>query len=181
MELADVEAKGQHAIILTHVPNIEECTRQFGVRWQALMDRFNSVIIFSVHGHVHKEDWNVRRDMLQKNPLSMNYIVGSATTYQNKPPSFSVLYLEPKNLLPIDFETYSFDLDLANSHDNKPEWKVHHSYRETYGLPDLSPASFLKYTEKMLLDNGEAALKYRNHRHIDHLSTDNQGGCDSKC
>lgn len=146
------------------------------------MDRFNSVIIFSVHGHVHKEDWNVQRDILDRNPLSMNFVVGSATTFQNKPPSFSVIYLEPENLLPIDFETYSFDLDLANNKEgSEPEWKVHHSFRKTYGLKDLSPGSFLKYSAKMLLDNGEAALKYRNHRSMDHKSTDNQGSCDGKC
>jgi hypothetical protein len=44
----------------------------------------------------------------------MNFIVGSATTYKGKPPSFNVMYVDPETMLPIDFETHTFDLEHAN-------------------------------------------------------------------
>ena len=54
-ELEEIERKGGTAIILSHVPNGHECTRQFGKRYHALMDRFQNIIRFSVAGHYHTE------------------------------------------------------------------------------------------------------------------------------
>ena len=39
-ELDQLEKTGGHAIMLSHVPNIDECTRQFSLRWHALVDRY---------------------------------------------------------------------------------------------------------------------------------------------
>jgi hypothetical protein len=47
----------------------------------------------------------------------VNFIVGSVTTYKGKPPSFNIIYVDPETLLPIDFETHTFDLDYANKFD----------------------------------------------------------------
>lgn len=43
-----------------------------------------------------------------------------------------------ENMIPIDIETYSFDIDKANKY-NKPEWIRNFSDREIYNLKDLSP------------------------------------------
>lgn len=58
----------------------------------------------------------------------MNFIVGSATTYKGKPPSFNVMYVDPETKLPIDFETHTFDLDHANRYD-QPKWDLKYNYR----------------------------------------------------
>ena len=58
-ELAELERIGGQAIMLSHVPNIEECTRQFGQRWHALMDRYQTVIRFGLYGHWHYEFYNI--------------------------------------------------------------------------------------------------------------------------
>jgi len=39
-ELHALEKVGGQAIMLSHVPNIDECSRQIGLRWSALMDRY---------------------------------------------------------------------------------------------------------------------------------------------
>lgn len=52
--------------------------------------------------------------MYEKKPIGVNFISGSGTTYQGKPPSFNVVYLDPETMLPIDYESYAFDLDHAN-------------------------------------------------------------------
>ena len=39
-ELQKLEDMGGMAIILGHLPNIDECDKQFGLRWHALMDRY---------------------------------------------------------------------------------------------------------------------------------------------
>jgi hypothetical protein len=38
-----------------------------------------------------------------------------------KNPSFSILHVDPETMLPVDFETWSFDLDYANKYD-APKW-----------------------------------------------------------
>jgi hypothetical protein len=52
--------------------------------------------------------------MLEKKPIGMSFIVGSTTTFTGKNPSFNVIYLDPDTMLPIDYETYGFDIQQAN-------------------------------------------------------------------
>ena len=47
----------------------------------------------------------------------MSFIVGSMTSYNGKPPSFNVVYLDPDTMLPIDYEVYAFNLTHANQFD----------------------------------------------------------------
>jgi transposase len=39
-ELAKVEKEGGAVIMMSHMGNIDQCERQFGLRWHALMDRY---------------------------------------------------------------------------------------------------------------------------------------------
>ena len=51
-------------------------------------------------------------------PIGMNFIIGSVSPYMGslsgapsgKNPSFSVAYIDPDTSLPVDIETYGFDL-----------------------------------------------------------------------
>lgn len=119
-ELAELEQAGGAAIILSHIPNIDECNRQFGKRLHALLDRYQHVVRWSAYSHTHKEQFNVQKDVVNQMPVGMNYIIGSATPYvssvgstpklKGKNPSFSVMYLDPETSLPVDVETYSLNL-----------------------------------------------------------------------
>jgi hypothetical protein len=134
------------------------------------------VIRFGIYAHIHKEQFQVVRDIAFKQPIGMNFIVGSATTYQGKPPSFNVLHLDPETMLPVDFETYAFDLDHANLYD-EPKWERKFNYTETYNMKDLSPGSFLKVSEEIYY-NETAAKAFRNHRYIDSPSMNLDEPCD---
>ena len=39
-ELKQLEKEGGAAIILAHVPNLDECMRQYGRRFHAILDRY---------------------------------------------------------------------------------------------------------------------------------------------
>lgn len=117
--------------------------------------------------------------MTFKKPIGMNYIIGSATTYLGKPPSFNVIELDPVTMLPVYFETYAFDLVHANKYDD-PKWDLKYNYTETYNLPDLSPQSFLEHSE-LMFRNETAAIQYRNHRYIDGPGQNPTDPCDRKC
>lgn len=150
-ELLALEKIGGQAIMLSHVPNIDECNRQYGRRYHALMDRFQTVIRFGVYAHIHQEQYQVVRDMIQKKPIGFNFILGSGTTYTGKPPSFNIAYLDPETLIPVQFETIAFDLDHANKFD-EPKWDLKIDYVKDYGLPDMSPQSFYDHSMKIYED-----------------------------
>ena len=119
--LSDLEKVNGSAIIVAHVPNIDECLRQYGRRFHAIVDRYQTVIRWSMYAHIHEEQYQVVTDMVQKEPIGMNFIVGSGTTFQGKPPSFNVIYLDPESMIPLDYESWVFDLEKANAED-KPTW-----------------------------------------------------------
>ena len=58
-ELQHLENGGGQAIILAHVPNLDECNRQYGRRFHAILDRYQTVIRFGVYSHVHEEQYQV--------------------------------------------------------------------------------------------------------------------------
>ena len=134
------------------------------------MDRYQHVIRWSMNSHFHKEQFQVTRDMYTHEPIGMNFWVGSATPYvmkweNGKEPDFQVLYMDPDTLLPVDLETYSFDLERANVK-NEPRWTRKYSIKESYGLPDLSPKSFYNYAQRIMFEE-DVAKKVRNHYRID--------------
>ena len=143
--LHDLEKVNGTAIIIAHVPNINECLRQYGRRFHAIVDRYQTVIRWSAFSHIHQEQYQVVTDMIRKEPIGMNFIVGSATTYHGKPPSFNLIYLDPELMIPLEYESWAFDLDKANSED-KPTWYRKLNYKEEYGLKDLSPRSFMDHS-----------------------------------
>lgn len=61
--------------------------------------------------HIHSELYQVMGDIKEGKSIGMNFIVGSATTYKGKPPSFDLLYLDPETMLPVDLEVWAFDLE----------------------------------------------------------------------
>jgi hypothetical protein len=67
--------------MLYHVPNIDECGRQFGKRLHALLDKYQHVVRWGMQGHIHDEQWQVQRDVLTKQPIGVNFIVGSVTSF----------------------------------------------------------------------------------------------------
>ena len=76
----------------------------------------------------------------------MNFIVGSVTTYSWKEPNFNVIYLDPETMLPIDYENYVFDLDLANQFD-EPIWNLKFDQKKDFEMEDLSPQSHFELSK----------------------------------
>ena len=119
----------------------------------------------------------MQTDIEFKHPIGLNLVVSSATTFQGKSPSFSVAYLDPVTMLPINLETYAFDLAHANEHDEE-KWVKMWDYLSEYELEDLSPASMQKFSEKMFRDEKAASL-YKAHRNVKHVKPDEN--CDFPC
>ena len=150
--------------MLAHVPNQDECTRQYARRYHAIADRFQHVIRFGMFSHVHSELYQVMSDIKSGSTIGMSYIVGSVTTFQGKSPSFDIMYLDPETMLPVELETYAFDLESANQHD-APSWNLHIDVRKEYGMDDLSPSSFLKLSQQIKADK-DVCGKYKSNSRV---------------
>lgn len=86
--------------------------------------------------------------MLDKKPLAVNFVAGSATTYVHINPSFLTLEIDYEYLLPVKAKTYMLNITKANS-ENKATWEVGIDYLKDYNMSDLSPNSFNKWSEQV--------------------------------
>lgn len=112
----------------------------------------------------------------------VDQIGGSLTTYTEKNPSFMVIEMDAKTLLPVNFKTYYFDLVEANEHpDREPNWTMLHDYKEYYQMEDLSPSSFLKLSERFAVDQDLANLYSWNKRRQYGAETTNANGLHLFC
>ena len=142
------------------------------------MDRYQATIRWSMYGHVHQEQYQVQTAVDDGKAIGMNYIVGSTTTFIGKNPSFNVIYLDPETMLPLEYETYAFDLTYANQHDD-PRWFKEFDYKQNFTMPDLSPESFMAHSQLFLKDEA-VARQFRNQRHVQGPAAGNlTAPCDS--
>lgn len=163
-QLEELEEQDAYAIILAHVPNLDECTRQYARRYHAIADRFQHVIRFGMFSHVHSELYQVMKDINSGKSIGMNFIVGSVTTFQHKAPNFDILYLDPDTMLPVDMETYIFDLESANKND-APQWNLYINVKDEYNMKDLSPASISNLSDSILADK-DVCTKYKHNTKV---------------
>lgn len=137
-QLKEVEAMNGTAIILGHLPNLEECLFQFGHRFRTILNRFSHIISFSMFSHVHWHELQIMRDLVTKEATGINFIASSATPYTDKPPSFDVVYLDPDTMRPVEYEIYAFDMDEANKN-NVTKWSRYFDYKTGFNMTDLRP------------------------------------------
>lgn len=110
-ELTKMESEGKNAIILAHVPpGSEDCLYQWAIRYNALMDRFQHVVRFSIHGHKHIEKHSTVRSIDDRTPIGIQYWSSSGTTFTDVNPSYRVFEVEAETMLPVRVETYFFDI-----------------------------------------------------------------------
>lgn len=154
-ELMEVEALGGIALLISHyTPN--QCQHQFGTRYRALMERFQSTVRFTMHGHTHTQYFEIVQSMSNPGtPIMLANVGGSVTTYSEQNPSYMMIDFDQETMLPVNMFTYYLDIDQANA-DGYPTWKLLHDYKEEYGLTDISPKSMKELSERFLTDEDTA-------------------------
>jgi len=156
-ELDQLEKDGGFAYIIGHIPP-RGCLHQFGVRFKALMERYQHIVRFSSFGHTHSEDLFVTRAFNSSDAIGMSLISGSGTSGGGHNPAFTVIEWDKEFMVPINIHTYFLNLTEANAHpDAAPAWKVLHDFKQEYELEDLSPATMKEFTNRMYNDAQLAA------------------------
>jgi len=158
-ELLKIEESKGLAYIIGHIPP-SSCLHQFGIRYKALMERFQHVVHFSSWGHSHSEQIFITGAINTTQMIGLNMISGSGTTGGNRNPAFTVIEWDLEFMLPTNTRTFYMNLTQANANpDAEPVWEELHDMVKEYGLFDMSPSSMKNFTERMY-QNSTLASQY---------------------
>lgn len=135
-------------MIISHIPpGSSDCLYEWAIRYNAILDRFQHIVRFSVYGHVHIESFGTIRGFNDSLPIGTHIWTGSVSTWVQVNPSFRMIVVDEQTMLPVKINTYSMNIRDAN-----PEWKYDHELTEFYNMTDLSPASYDLLSTRFLTD-----------------------------
>ena len=151
-----MELKNETGIIISHMAPYS-CLKEWSTRFQALMDRYQHLIRFSLYGHTHSEKFfltrsvsNINGNLGDTRPIGINLALAPTTTYQDKHPSFAVYDIDEETMLITNITTYYFNITEANAKGTLYDWQVYHNILQDFGMKDCSPSSFQSYAKNVL-------------------------------
>lgn len=164
-ELIELEKNEGYAHIIAHIPSVS-CLHQFGIRYKALMERFQHVVRFSSFGHTHDESLFITQAINTTSPIGFNFVSASGTSGGDRNPAFTMVEFDAEYMVPLNVHTYYMNLTEANaSPDAEPVWKELHDMLNEYQLEDMSPSSMTNFTER-LYNNSDLASQYDWNQHV---------------
>lgn len=112
-ELEEVEKLGGNAILVYHIPP-NDCLHEWGLRFRAINDRFQSVIRFSMMGHTHDQDFHITKSLKDSMNIGVGLVAPSLTTFTQKNPAFFEIELDAEYMIPLNVKTHYYDIKEAN-------------------------------------------------------------------
>lgn len=80
-----------------------------------------------MYGHEHDEWMQIYTSVRNPNQrIGLSFMSGSATTFTKKNPSFTVVEIDQEFMVPINFETYFFNISKANLEPHNAKWEFLH-------------------------------------------------------
>lgn len=138
------EKSGEKVHILGHIPpNTASCIRAWNREYDKLIRQFSHIISGHFVGHTHSDEFTVinSEDDVPV-PLNVAWGGGSGTSFVGLNSNYRLYTVESDTFEVVDFETYIFNLTEANlTPDQPPKWFKEYSFRDAYGVTDLSPYS----------------------------------------
>lgn len=182
--LQKAEDNHEKVHIIGHIPpGIEDCLKTWSFNYYKIISRYESTVAGQFFGHIHLDSYEMFYDVdNMKRPVSMAYIASSVTPYLANTavnPSFRIYEIDgsynSSSWAVLDFDSYIFDLKVANQQD-KPEWIKEYSAKETYNLLSLSPANWNNLIE--IMKNNNTVLELFNRYKF---KSTQDGRCSSSC
>jgi len=177
-ELEEAEREGESAILIGHIPPAE-WTYTSSVMFQALCERYASIIKLNLFGHTHKEEIRILDPIQSDYPVTGLFLCGSLTTWEVSNPGFCVYELDPATLLPVKWNTYRIDLNEANEK-REAHWRLYHEFKGDYGLPDLKAKTLKEGVVDKIKSSEEVSIKYHNNQ-SKNSTVGRIEKCDEKC
>lgn len=114
------------------------------MRFNAIIDRYSYTVRGQFFGHSHSDHVSFYPRLkniskMEQAPLSSYYLVApSLTTYSNRVPEYRVMEIDFDSSIVLDFKQYRLDLRKFTSRDQNPVFELLYSFKESYGIKDMS-------------------------------------------
>lgn len=182
--LIQAEMYNEKVHILGHVPsNTEFCTKAWNREYSELVRNCSHLISGQFNSHTHNDSFTIYYSTHNDKPIPLNvaWIAGSGTAFMGVNPNYRLYTVEPKTYEVIDVDTYIFNLTEANATpDRPPKWFKEYSFREAFGVDDLSPYTLSKLVNETWRHDRQSLYKMWT---FYHKMSDAQfaKGCDDAC
>uniref|UniRef100_A0A182Q737 Sphingomyelin phosphodiesterase n=1 Tax=Anopheles farauti TaxID=69004 RepID=A0A182Q737_9DIPT len=155
------ERSGEKVHILAHLPISSDCFSVWQREYRRILERFRDTISAQFHGHTHKDEFNVfYASERPEFAVGVAWNGGSGTAHTNVNPNYVVYYVNPDTYEVTDFESYAYNLTAANlTPDERPDWFRMYSFREEFGVSDLSPAGVDELIQRLGTPAGRSELR----------------------
>lgn len=145
--LIAAEMARERVHILGHIPpNTSSCIRAWNREYNKLVRQFAHIISGQFNGHTHTDELTLYYSTSGTSaPVSVAWNGGSGTSFIGLNSNYRLYAAESNMFEVVDHETYIFNLTEANlAPGQPPKWFKEYSFREAFGITDLSPASISK-------------------------------------
>nr|CAH7714813.1 unnamed protein product [Callosobruchus chinensis] len=178
-ELLKAEKKHEKVHILSHVPSGHElCHLQWSKNFRRIVERFNDTIAAQFNGHTHYDEIEIFYSEENETAINVAFNGGSLTPFIGNNPNYRMYQVQLSDATVQDYQTYTFNMTKANM-GSSPAWYSLYSFKEAYGLQDLSKKGLADFVKKLNKDK-TLQKKYFEFsvRNSDVLVKE---GCDDKC
>jgi sphingomyelin phosphodiesterase len=155
-ELQKAESNGEYVHILAHIPPGDgECLQGWARNYYRIVQRFSETIRGQFFGHTHWDSFALfYEDMNDPFSKAINvlYTAPSVTTFEDLNPAYRIYTVEgdvegSKHDI-LEYETHFFNLSKAEE-GHEPNWELLYNAKDEYNMPNLSPESWQKVSEKL--------------------------------
>ncbi|ODM94449.1 Sphingomyelin phosphodiesterase [Orchesella cincta] len=155
--------------IIGHVPpGSDDCWYFWGLKYSALISRYESIIRAQFYGHTHNDDLRILFDMAEDppRPTGALYISTSVTPYSYVNPGYKVFFAdgargqEDSTWEVVDYETWIYNVTQANLEGSPTLFKEYNA-KEAFGLRSTRPADLYDLVVRMTTDDSLFQKFYR--------------------
>ncbi|XP_011303537.1 sphingomyelin phosphodiesterase [Fopius arisanus] len=181
--LLEAEENSEFVHIITHVPSGSSDQQSTWSReYRRIINRFANIITGQFTGHTHRDEFNIFYD-----PQDFSKIInvawngGSITTWAFVNPNYRTCTINSKTYEVEDVDNWMYNMTEANlTPDEPPNWVKSYSFKDEYGLEDLSYNSIRDLIIELSKEGPKATIYHR------HMSKDAKlawkpWDCDAKC
>ncbi|XP_011303541.1 sphingomyelin phosphodiesterase [Fopius arisanus] len=180
--LLDAEKNEEIVHILGHMPGgSPHFQHTWSREYRKIVNRFAHIIAAQFNGHTHNDEFNLfyHPDNRSK-VINVAWNGGSITPYANLNPNYKVYQANANTYEVEEVETWLYNLTEANlTPSQRPRWQKTYSFREEYGLDNLSNETL----HDLILDmtRGRTSLDSYHKNFYKHAEPELAKECDWEC
>ncbi|XP_012271398.1 sphingomyelin phosphodiesterase-like [Orussus abietinus] len=180
--LEKAEESNEYVHILAHIPpGDESCYITWSREYRRIVNRFAHIITGQFNGHTHNDELRIFYDLENNTkPVNVAWNGGSLTTYPSLNPNYKTYDVNANTFEIEDIHTWIYNLTLANENPTqRPQWFESYSFKEQYGLRDLSLNSLNDWV--ITLSQNSSMLRTYHKNFIKLADPGLQIGCQNTC